>query len=73
MAASIVSGIALVTGGARGLGNAVAAAFARNGCKAIAIVDILSDEEMNRGKQKVEKYGAEVTSSNLCYDRFVVF
>jgi hypothetical protein len=60
MTAHTVSGVAFVTGGARGLGNAVAVSFAREGCHAVAIVDILPDAEFAKGKEEVEKHGAKV-------------
>lgn len=65
MAIFSVSGVAFVTGGARGLGNAVAVSFAREGCKSVAIVDNTQDEEvMETGRVEVEKYGAKVRESS---------
>ncbi|KIX05631.1 uncharacterized protein Z518_03603 [Rhinocladiella mackenziei CBS 650.93] len=55
----IPPGVVFVTGGARGLGNAVACAFAREGCREIVLVDILSDEAMKQGKREVEQCGAK--------------
>lgn len=60
MAPSILPGVAFVTGGARGLGNDIAVAFAREGCPSIVIVDILPDEEMEKGRREVEKHNAQV-------------
>jgi NAD(P)-dependent dehydrogenase (short-subunit alcohol dehydrogenase family) len=56
-------GIAFVTGAARGLGNAVAVAFAKEGAKAVVIVDINDEETMKKGKAAVEAHGAEVRGS----------
>lgn len=39
-----VSQVALVTGGARGLGNEFCRAFVRSGCTSLAIVDLKEDE-----------------------------
>lgn len=58
-------GIAFVTGGARGLGNAIAVSFAREGAKAVAIIDIQDDETFNQGKRNVEVVGAEVSYDHL--------
>lgn len=55
-----------MTGGARGLGNAVAVAFAKEGARAVALVDINDEETMETGKKAVEKYGAEVRLPNYC-------
>ena len=60
MSLKSISGVAFVTGGARGLGNAVAVSFAREGCEAVAIVDVLLDDVMEQGRQEVEKQGAKV-------------
>lgn len=40
----LVSQVALVTGGARGLGNEFCRAFIRSGCTSLAIVDLKEDE-----------------------------
>lgn len=58
-------GIAFVTGGARGLGNAIAVSFAREGAKAVAIIDIQDEETTNRGKRNIEAVGAEVSYARL--------
>lgn len=52
-------GVVFVTGGARGLGNAVACAFAREGC-AVVIADVLPDEDMEHGKSEVVKHTQKV-------------
>lgn len=54
-------GVAFVTGAARGLGNAVAVSFAKEGARAVVIVDINDEETMNKGKAAVEAHGAEVS------------
>ncbi|KAM0360243.1 hypothetical protein ACHAPK_011843, partial [Fusarium culmorum] len=59
MGLSILPGVAFVTGGARGLGNAIAVAFAREGCPSVVIVDILPDEVMEKGRKEVEKHNAK--------------
>jgi NAD(P)-dependent dehydrogenase (short-subunit alcohol dehydrogenase family) len=60
----IAPGIAFVTGGARGLGNSVAVAFAKEGAKAVVIVDINDEDTMESGKRAVEEYGAEAGDSS---------
>jgi len=55
----LAPGIAFVTGGARGLGNAIAVSFARDGAKGVVIVDVNDEETMNAGKKAVEDEGAE--------------
>lgn len=52
-------GVAFITGGARGLGNAIARSFAKDGARAVVIVDILEDA-LQEGKQNVEALGAKV-------------
>ncbi|KAF2804744.1 NAD(P)-binding protein [Mytilinidion resinicola] len=52
-------GIAFIIGGARGLGNAIAVSFAKEGSGGVAIVDIQGEETMNVGKKKVEEYGTK--------------
>ena len=62
----LAPGVAFVTGGARGLGNAVAVAFAKEGARAVVLVDINDEETMNSGKKAVEEYGAEARPSCFC-------
>ncbi|KAJ5772509.1 hypothetical protein N7520_003038 [Penicillium odoratum] len=52
-------GIAFITGGARGLGSAVAASFAKAGARGIALVDIQSQEVFAEAAKEVESHGAE--------------
>lgn len=59
----IAPGIAFITGGARGLGNAVAVSFAKEGARGVVLVDINDEATMNAGKKAVEEYGAEVKRS----------
>ena len=66
----VAPGIAFITGGARGLGNAIACSFAKEGAKGVALVDIQNEETFNEGKAKVEKYGAKVC--NLMRDWFAI-
>lgn len=51
-------GVAFVTGGARGLGNAIARSFAKDGARAVVIVDILEDA-LQEGKKRVEALGTK--------------
>jgi NAD(P)-dependent dehydrogenase (short-subunit alcohol dehydrogenase family) len=57
---AVAPGYAFVTGGARGLGNAIAVSFAKEGAKGVALVDIQNEETFQIGKAAVEKYGAKV-------------
>jgi len=56
-------GIAFVTGGARGLGNAIAVSFAREGATAVVIVDI---GDLTEGQKTVEVCGTEVRVDFSC-------
>lgn len=51
-----------MTGGARGLGNAIAVAFAKEGARGVVIVDIQA-EILEEGKKAVEAYGTKVGPS----------
>jgi len=62
----LAPGVAFVTGGARGLGNAIAVSFAREGARGVVIVDI-NPETLNDGKKKVEAYGTPVILSILIF------
>jgi NAD(P)-dependent dehydrogenase (short-subunit alcohol dehydrogenase family) len=53
-------GVAFVTGGARGLGLAVALSFAREGCSGVAIIDVLPDDVLAAAKSEIETAGAKV-------------
>jgi NAD(P)-dependent dehydrogenase (short-subunit alcohol dehydrogenase family) len=53
-----------VTGGARGLGNAIAVAFAKEGARGVVIVDI-NQETLEEGKKVVESYGTNVRLRTL--------
>jgi NAD(P)-dependent dehydrogenase (short-subunit alcohol dehydrogenase family) len=68
--APLAPGVAFVTGGARGLGNAVAVAFAKEGARAVVLVDVNDEETMNAGKKSVEEYGAEVISLRRSMNSF---
>lgn len=54
----VAPGIAFITGGARGLGNAIAISFAKEGAAGVVIVDILNDA-LQQGKKNVESYGTK--------------
>ena len=54
----LAPGIAFITGGARGLGNAIAVSFAKEGASGIVLVDILQDT-LEQGKKKGEAYGTK--------------
>ncbi|KIY01975.1 uncharacterized protein Z520_02113 [Fonsecaea multimorphosa CBS 102226] len=56
----VAPGIAFVTGGARGLGNAIGVSFAKEGAKGVCLVDIQDEATFEEGKKAVEKYGAKV-------------
>lgn len=56
----LAPGVAFITGGARGLGNAVAVSFAKEGARGVVLVDIQDDETFAQGKKSVEAYGTEV-------------
>ena len=56
----VAPGYAFITGGARGLGNAIAVSFAKEGAKGVALVDIQDEITFQTGKAAVEKYGAKV-------------
>jgi NAD(P)-dependent dehydrogenase (short-subunit alcohol dehydrogenase family) len=56
---AVTPGIAFITGGARGLGNAIAVSSAKEGAKGVALVDIQDEATLLKGKQAVEKYGAK--------------
>ena len=61
----VAPGFAFVTGGARGLGNAVACSFAKEGAKGVALVDIQDEATFSEGKTNVEKYGAKVACDEV--------
>lgn len=55
----VAPGVAFITGGARGLGNAVAVSFAKEGARAVVLVDIQDAATFEAGKKEVESYGTE--------------
>ena len=57
--APLAPGYAFVTGGGRGLGNAIAVSFAKDGAKGVALIDISDDKTFAEGKAAVEKYGTK--------------
>lgn len=56
----ILPGVAFVTGGGRGLGLAVACAYAQEGATAVVLVDIHDEKTMSAAKEQVEALGAKV-------------
>lgn len=54
-------GVAFITGGARGLGNAIACSFAKEGARGVVIVDIQDEKTFEEGRKKVEDIGTEVS------------
>ncbi len=58
----LAPGIAFITGGARGLGNAIAVSFAKEGASGVVLVDILQGT-LEEGKKKVEAYGTKARLS----------
>lgn len=61
----LAPGVAFVTGGARGLGNAIAVSFAKEGARGVVIVDINDEETLEQGKKNVEQYGAKVGQDSI--------
>ncbi|KAK5046178.1 hypothetical protein LTR84_008635 [Exophiala bonariae] len=55
----LAPGVAFITGGARGLGNAIAVSFAKEGARGVVIVDINDEATLEQGKKNVEQYGAK--------------
>ncbi|KIW63538.1 hypothetical protein PV04_08531 [Phialophora macrospora] len=56
----VAPGVAFITGGARGLGNAIGVSFAKEGARGVCLVDIQDDATFEEGKKAVENYGAKV-------------
>jgi NAD(P)-dependent dehydrogenase (short-subunit alcohol dehydrogenase family) len=57
----LAPGVAFITGGARGLGNAIAVSFAKEGARGVVLVDIQDEKAFEEGKRRVEEIGTEVT------------
>jgi len=55
----LAPGVAFITGGARGLGNAIAVSFAKEGARGVVIVDIQDEETFAAGKKAVEAEGTK--------------
>lgn len=58
----LAPGVAFITGGARGLGNAIAVSFAKEGARGVVLVDIQDEATFAEGKKNVEGVGCEVRS-----------
>lgn len=61
----LAPGVAFITGGARGLGNAIAVSFAKEGARGVVIVDIQDKATFAEGKKNVEDVGSEVLTLQL--------
>jgi NAD(P)-dependent dehydrogenase (short-subunit alcohol dehydrogenase family) len=61
----VAPGVAFVTGGARGLGNAIGVSFAKEGARGVCLVDIQDEATFEEGKKAVEKHGAKVITHDL--------
>ncbi|KAF1850172.1 NAD(P)-binding protein [Cucurbitaria berberidis CBS 394.84] len=55
----LAPGVAFIIGGARGLGNAVAVSFAKEGARGVVLVDIQDEQTFAEGQKNVEEYGTE--------------
>ncbi|KAH7069727.1 hypothetical protein BKA63DRAFT_476666 [Paraphoma chrysanthemicola] len=55
----LAPGVAFITGGARGLGNAIAVSFAKDGARGVVLVDIQDEKTFEEAKRKVEEIGTE--------------
>jgi NAD(P)-dependent dehydrogenase (short-subunit alcohol dehydrogenase family) len=56
----LAPGVAFITGGARGLGNAIAVSFAKEGARAVVLVDVQDETTLGKGRKTIEEYGTEV-------------
>ena len=56
----VAPGVAFITGGARGLGNAIGVSFSKEGARGVCLVDIQDEPTFEQGKKNVERYGAKV-------------
>lgn len=54
--APICPGVAFITGGARGLGLAIALSFAKEGARGVVLFDIQPEDVMNNAKAAVEQF-----------------
>ncbi|KIX02945.1 uncharacterized protein Z518_06495 [Rhinocladiella mackenziei CBS 650.93] len=56
----VAPGVAFITGGARGLGNAIGVSFAKEGARGVCLIDIQDEATFEAGKRNVEKYNTKV-------------
>ena len=49
--------VSLITGGSRGLGKAMAIAFAKQGAKAVAITYVTNEESARKTCEEITSYG----------------